>query len=75
MFPKGESRGKHLVSEREIYSNISQKIMQQLFCHIGYITVFTNNIGYITVYTNYIGYITVFTNYIGYITVFTNYIG
>ena len=40
MFPKGEARGKHLVigTEREIYSNVSLKIMQQLFCHIGYLT-------------------------------------
>ena len=40
MFPKGEARGKHLVigPEREIYSNVSRKIMQQLFCHIGYLT-------------------------------------
>jgi hypothetical protein len=46
MFPKGEARGKHLVTgpERETHSNVSRKIMQQLFCHIGYITVYTNNI-------------------------------
>ena len=42
MFPKGKACGKHLVigPEREIYSNVSRKIMQPLFCHIGYITVY-----------------------------------
>ena len=40
-FPRAKPTGNIQLygPERGIYSNVSRKIMQQLFCHIGYITV------------------------------------